>query len=909
MKRTKHETILLTVLLLITASQASAQCTIDSLPYFMDFDSLTPYTTSTAPYDELPPCWHNTSLSASSSYRNLIRDFSGSVCLYVNPQILGNVKYTVSTPLFHVQGATLRISFDYSGRVETGFMTNTTDPSTFLPCQINTYPSIRPNWQRAEFFATLTDSLPVALAFRRIVSTTNNYVDNLSIEIESDCPHPTGVFLDSLETAAAHLSWSSTGAPFYRVITSHDGLDDTLFVYDTTLTVSDLLPTTDYTVRVYSVCSDNDTSLSSLPLIFRTLCGATARMPVNETFDDTTRMPECWTAVTDNAPNVVSNYFYPLIDEHKLRLWKSATDTIDCIAASPLIPTNRMYVSFYAQNTGRTYDAKVGLMTDLSDTSTFIPVLSLPQTISSSTQFEFSTDSLSLSDSLYYVVFRISTGNLYIDNVQIISLSQCRIPEYGTITSTTHHITANWTPTNADHYRVLCTDGTNTSVIITDTSTATFTTLIPTTRYWLNVCAICGSDTTDTLSLGSIPTDCDLYSLPYSNDFESTPNHNYPACWKSVGNTVGETNSVTYDYHNPSNSVFLIRGAYAVSPRFVVPNSGIQVSFQARSWSDYFEDMMGHMLCYTARVIDERVMLDSTMILRFDTNLSQTTFQNYAFNCNEYQTGDTIAIIIHGEHLPHNIMIDNILIENIQDTIWRTVTLTCDSTMGIVSGGGEYIDSSWVTLTATPLATSSNAYHYEFDQWSDGDNDNPRQLFVISDTSLTALFRIVRDTVWRTVTLACDSTMGTVSGGGEYIDSSWVTLTATPLATSSNAYHYEFDQWSDGDTDNPRQIFIISDTAFNAHFRIVQDNVGINYVDNPVINVYPNPSHGMVTITLNQPAVVIITDLHGRIFHQWRLVAPNTSFIVSPDTGLPKGIYFIHASTSSGTSIKKIIIE
>jgi hypothetical protein len=167
----------------------------------------------------------------------------------------------------------------------------------------------------------------------------------------------------------------------------------------------------------------------------------------------------------------------------------------------------------------------------------------------------------------------------------------------------------------------------------------------------------------------------------------------------------------------------------------------------------------------------------------------------------------------------------------------------------------------------------------------------------------------IQDTIWRTVTLTCDSTMGIVSGGGEYIDSSWVTLTATPLATSSNAYHYEFDQWSDGDTDNPRQIFIISDTAFNAHFRIVQDNVGINYVDNPVINVYPNPSHGMVTITLNQPAVVIITDLHGRIFHQWRLVAPNTSFIFSPDTGLPKGIYFIHASTSSGTSIKKIIIE
>ena len=69
------------------------------------------------------------------------------------------------------------------------------------------------------------------------------------------------------------------------------------------------------------------------------------------------------------------------------------------------------------------------------------------------------------------------------------------------------------------------------------------------------------------------------------------------------------------------------------------------------------------------------------------------------------------------------------------------------------------------------------------------------------------------DTVWRTVTVTSENeSWGSVSGGGTYPDSSLVTLTAEPF----EGYH--FIVWNDGDTVNPRQVLVISDTAFTAHF-------------------------------------------------------------------------------------------
>lgn len=57
-----------------------------------------------------------------------------------------------------------------------------------------------------------------------------------------------------------------------------------------------------------------------------------------------------------------------------------------------------------------------------------------------------------------------------------------------------------------------------------------------------------------------------------------------------------------------------------------------------------------------------------------------------------------------------------------------------------------------------------------------------------------------------------DSTMGTVTGGGEYEADATATLTATPNSG------YVFVNWNDGNTDNPRTITVTADATYTANF-------------------------------------------------------------------------------------------
>ncbi len=63
------------------------------------------------------------------------------------------------------------------------------------------------------------------------------------------------------------------------------------------------------------------------------------------------------------------------------------------------------------------------------------------------------------------------------------------------------------------------------------------------------------------------------------------------------------------------------------------------------------------------------------------------------------------------------------------DTVYYSVTLTADTAMGSVSGGGTFAEGDTATLTATANAG------FHFVAWSDGVTDNPRQLVVTADTA------------------------------------------------------------------------------------------------------------------------------------------------------------------------------
>ena len=119
-------------------------------------------------------------------------------------------------------------------------------------------------------------------------------------------------------------------------------------------------------------------------------------------------------------------------------------------------------------------------------------------------------------------------------------------------------------------------------------------------------------------------------------------------------------------------------------------------------------------------------------------------------------------------------------------------------------------DDDNAIISATPT------YGYHFTQWSDGNTDNPRAIVVTEDVTYTAEFAA---NTYVVTTAVHEEIMGNVTGAGEYLYTEEATLTAV-----ANEF-YRFVQWSDGVTDNPRSVVVEKDSLFIAEFEIETFNV------------------------------------------------------------------------------------
>ena len=137
-----------------------------------------------------------------------------------------------------------------------------------------------------------------------------------------------------------------------------------------------------------------------------------------------------------------------------------------------------------------------------------------------------------------------------------------------------------------------------------------------------------------------------------------------------------------------------------------------------------------------------------------------------------------------------------------------TVSVAADSTLGSILGDGIYSRGDTATITA--IANDD----CEFTGWSDGSTSNPYSFVVTKDVKLTANFQkktVVAETF--TVSVAADSTLGSVLGSGTYK----LGDTATIVALENDGY--EFTGWSDGNTSALRTIVVTADVKLTALFR------------------------------------------------------------------------------------------
>ena len=159
---------------------------------------------------------------------------------------------------------------------------------------------------------------------------------------------------------------------------------------------------------------------------------------------------------------------------------------------------------------------------------------------------------------------------------------------------------------------------------------------------------------------------------------------------------------------------------------------------------------------------------------------------------------------------PRTISAHELLVAEFSMSEKYTVSLSCDTNKGTVTGSGEYDENANVTIEAI----ANEGYH--FVKWSDGNTENPRTIVVTEDVELMAEFAINQ---YEVNVMAGEN--GYVTGSGTYNYGTEVTIEAI----ANEGYH--FVEWSDGNTENPRTIVVTEDVELMAEFAINQYEVNV----------------------------------------------------------------------------------
>lgn len=120
------------------------------------------------------------------------------------------------------------------------------------------------------------------------------------------------------------------------------------------------------------------------------------------------------------------------------------------------------------------------------------------------------------------------------------------------------------------------------------------------------------------------------------------------------------------------------------------------------------------------------------------------------------------------------------------------------------------IDGRIVSCDSTVVISATANYGYHFDHWSTGSTLSTDTVALAGDTVITAIFAPEEYSV---ILLSNNDSIGTTEGSGQYFYLDTATLTATAVAP-----HYHFSHWSDGVTENPRQLVVTEMVELTAYF-------------------------------------------------------------------------------------------
>ena len=581
-------------------SQHTACGPISSIPYTEDFDSHIGSSSSSLAVNNLPYCWNYYNEGTASSYigypiiyKNTTYASSGSNAMrfYVHtasgysdqmailPQI-DPILYPVSS---------LQLSFDaryqkpddYTSMFTAvvGILTDPSDKTTFTP--IDTFVTTSNTYAHYECsFSHYTGSGSyIAILAPKPIATTYNvgYIDNIVVEV-STCPIPKYVTSSNPTQNSLTLSWTEMGNASawdieYGLKGFTLGNGTTVHTTSNPCTITGLTFATEYDFYVRANCGGGDSSLFSKVYTAGTECFLISDMPFTENFDSysastttnvlTNNLPYCWSYINNGTAMYYS--YFPILysssstaasGRNSLRFYVSYSSTYeDQVAVLPQIdvlthPVNTLKLAFDARCNSEPFTAVVGIMTDPTNISTFVPIDTIETTANNYIHYEFPFNHYTGNGSYIAIMAPKLTTNYNtgsIDNIVVDILPSCITPKDVTVSDMTQNsITLSWTETgnaaawDIEYGPIGFMPGSGTTVTGVTANPYTITGLAESTAYDFYVRANCGNSVSNYANRVSTSTPCAPIGLPLFENFDAydantlTSMKNLPYCWSSI---------------------------------------------------------------------------------------------------------------------------------------------------------------------------------------------------------------------------------------------------------------------------------------------------------------------------------------------------------------------------------------
>ena len=479
----------------------------------------------------------------------------------------------VVLPAMSVPLNTLQLKFKLNrehlkcGVFKVGYMSDPNDTSTFVAVTSFDDSKYKKMLPKQVFFVGVADN---SGANRYIAFRCGNspeiggfdyyyWVDDVEVSPAPTCIPTTNLKVSNIKPNAADISFKheASANTWQYVYTddpsvSPDSLTPTTITSDS-ITVSGLTPDTEYRFWVRTKCSPTDSSEWSIePITFRTVCQEITYLPWTVDFASPVatngNLPSCWTKVLSYKGGFPAK-IYPEVVKGSLvfRTNNSYLNKSHNLVVTPKfgVALDTLEVSFTLTRTDKkSAPFIVGVMSDPSDTATFVAMDNIASTDSLTHTYDVSLAAAPATHR--YIAFFLkshTTGSsgYEMDDVDVHVLPACRRPislsvEEATISTDSAVVSWNAGGTETRwtlEYKTRA-DGEWTTIDSISTTHYTLKHLKASTQYLIRVKSLCTAISSESAftSESIFYTLCGATALPWMEDFsQATATMFPPRCW------------------------------------------------------------------------------------------------------------------------------------------------------------------------------------------------------------------------------------------------------------------------------------------------------------------------------------------------------------------------------------------